>query len=153
MAVSLITDHIYIGDVEDAKGWEGPLLCVLENLPDIEPNHAIWIPIIKNRLEKVMMKDKDGKDTDYMTHEYVDHAIPQQLDLVSSIMDIILESGEDLLVHCGAGQERSPLAVTYYLHKKWNIPLEDAFAKVKEKRPEALNRLYWLNKEEDHGKV
>jgi len=148
MTVSLITDHIYIGDVEDAKGWEGPLICVLETLPDIEPNHAIWIPILKNRLEKVK-----HKDSDYTYHEYVDHAIPQQLDLVSSIMDIILESGEDLLVHCGAGQERSPLAVTYYLHKKWNIPLEDAFAKVKEKRPEALNRLYWLNKEEDHGKV
>ena len=148
MTANKIIHDIWVGDLEDAKVWEGPLICVLETLPDIEPDHAFWVPIIKNRLEKV-----EHKESDYTYHEYVDHAIPQQLDLVASLMDIILASDEDVLVHCGAGQERSPLAVTWYLHKKWNIPIEEAFAKVKEKRPQALNRIYWLNKEEKHGNV
>ena len=145
MTANRIIHDIWVGDLEDAKVWEDNLLCVLETRPDSEPERALHIPILTLRFEKTMMKDKDGKDTDYMIHEYVDRALPVQLDAVAHVIQNHVDAGTKLLLHCGAGIERSPLALTWYMHTRAGLSLEEAFEFVKSKRPQAQNRLEWLN--------
>jgi protein-tyrosine phosphatase len=43
-----------------------------------------------------------------------------------------------ILVHCGAGQERSPLVVQYYLVRYHNLSADQAFAIIKTLRPEVF---------------
>ena len=145
MTANQIIHDIYIGDLEDAKVWDGNLLCVLETRPDSEPENALNIPILTLRFEKIMMKDKDGNDTDYVTSGFVDRALPVQLDAVAHVIQNHVDAGTKLLVHCSAGMERSPLALTWYMHTRAGLSLEEAFEFVKSKRPQAQNRLEWLN--------
>lgn len=149
MPANQIIHDIWIGDLEDTKVWEGNIICVLETRPESLSIDALHIPILTLRFEKVMMKDKDGKDTDYMTHAYVDRALKVQLDAVAHIIQNHIDAKEKLLVSCGAGMERSPLAVTWYIHTRLGLTLEDAFELVKAKRPQAQNRLEWLNSEKN----
>jgi len=149
MTANQIIHEIWIGDLEDTKVWEGNIICVLETRPDSLPIDALHIPILTLRFEKVMMKDKDGKDTDYLIHEYVDRALPVQLDAVAHVIQNHVDAKQKLLVSCGAGMERSPLAVTWYVHTRLGLSLEDAFKLVKTKRPQAQNRLEWLNDEKN----
>lgn len=56
-----------------------------------------------------------------------------------------IEAHPRALVHCGAGIERSPLTVTWWLHKKRGMTLEEAWATVSAKRPQAQDRrAAWL---------
>lgn len=67
--------------------------------------------------------------------------------LASTIHSILnMNSSQYVLVHCTAGIERSPLVVTWYLHKYLGLSLNDAFYEVQQNlRPEALNRLNWIS--------
>jgi hypothetical protein len=42
--------------------------------------------------------------------------------------------------------ERSVLAVVWFMANTWGMTLENALAKVQEKRPIALDRLSWITK-------
>jgi len=145
MPANQIIHDIWIGDLEDALVWDGNLLCVLETRPERLPVDALHIPILALRFEKTFMKDKDGNDTNYQISGFVDRALPVQLDAVAHVIQNHIDAKERLMVHCGAGMERSPLALTWYLHTRMGLTLEDAFALVKTKRPQAQNRLEWLN--------
>ena len=48
-----------------------------------------------------------------------------------------------ILVHCGAGQERSPLVVALHLYKL-GMELSDAYDLIQAKRPQILRRYDWL---------
>jgi len=72
-----------------------------------------------------------------------------KLNLLAALIPQGLLRGR-VLVHCAAGVERSPLAVSWYLlhyrsEFKFNS-LEEAFALVKSKRPNVENRLDWIRK-------
>jgi len=71
------------------------------------------------------------------------------LELISHIIQNHVESKTKLLVHCMGGMERSPLALTWYMHERKGMGLNDAFDYVKLKRPQALNRIQWLNTTND----
>ena len=61
------------------------------------------------------------------------------------ILDGLLQKGP-VLVHCGAGIERSPLMVTWYLLWKGLYPdLDSAFKFVQSKRPQAQDRTWWID--------
>ena len=144
MTANNIIHNIWVGDLEDALVWDGNLLCVLETRPEKEPKRALHIPILTLKWEKTFMKDKDGNDTNYQISGFVDKALPVQLDAVAHVIQNHVDAKEKLLLHCGAGMERSPLALTWYLHTRMGLTLEDAFKLVKEKRPQAENRLEWI---------
>ena len=123
---SEILPHLYIGDSTDAKEFKGHLICVLEGILDDEPPHAMWVPVM----------EVHGAE--------VTHAKIPQLELVCLAIQNFLVNQEDIMIHCGAGMERSPLVVTYFLHKYGGMGLEEAWQYVKLHRPAALNRLQWL---------
>lgn len=64
----------------------------------------------------------------------------KKLDAVSDLIDKLIRQGKTVLVHCGAGMERSPLAVAWYLHKAGGLSIGRAYDLVKEKHP-ATRRL------------
>lgn len=74
------------------------------------------------------------------------------LDQARMIMDAFAGSGEELLVHCGAGIERSPLAVAYWLcfRKEVNLSghIQDSYDYIKKIRPQVQYRgLWWIHNE------
>lgn len=53
------------------------------------------------------------------------------------INKIHIENPKDkLLCHCGAGQERSPLVIAYYLVRYENMKVDEAYDFIKQRRPE-----------------
>jgi len=55
-----------------------------------------------------------------------------------------LRAGRRVLVHCGAGVERSPLAVAYYLHRDHGLSWDAAYALLQRRRPQVADRRSWL---------
>ncbi|MGH7901441.1 MAG: dual specificity protein phosphatase family protein, partial [Thermodesulfobacteriota bacterium] len=85
-----------------------------------------WIPILKY---------DDNRDA---------FADRKQLDVVVEVIHSALKRGQKTLVHCGAGIERSPLAVVYYLCKKKGMTIEQAYKLVISKRSIVQDRRSWL---------
>ena len=123
---SKILPHLYIGDSHDAKQFKGHLICVLEGIPDDEPPHAMWVPVMETH----------GTEVTY--------AKEPQLELACLAIQQFMALSEDVMVHCGAGMERSPLVVTWFMHTHGGMGLEEAFKFVKRHRPASLNRLHWI---------
>ena len=125
-----IIDHLFLGEFADVPFYmrdfpEGEILCVLENRPEKEPPKAFQIPII------------DLQSFGYRVKE-------EQLGQTFKFINRMLSAGDDLLVHCMAGQERSPLVVAYYLAHNYGITLDMAYKKVKKKRPQIFDRSDWI---------
>ena len=121
--------NLWVGNLNDAvlagAGMNGPffIFCVLEGKPSEEPPNATWIPIL----------DSTGQ-----------RAVLGQLDATAEIIHAALQSGQRVLVHCGAGVERSPLTVAWYLHRKHGKTLDEAYALLLSKRPIVQDRQAWL---------
>ena len=49
-----------------------------------------------------------------------------------------------VVVHCAMGIERSPLTVVWYLHKYHKKTIDEAYDLVREARPVAVERRYWI---------
>lgn len=49
-----------------------------------------------------------------------------------------------VLVHCGAGVERSPLVVAMWMLVRFNLTLDEAYKWIKQERPIAEDRRAWL---------
>ncbi len=73
------------------------------------------------------------------------HADPHKLDLIAEMIWWRLQCGKKVLVHCIQGQERSPLAVAWYL--AWSgeaSSLTRAYERVAKAHPRTERRDKWL---------
>jgi len=133
MTQNHIIHGIFVGDIDDARKWKGNKICVLEKYPDdyTQTEKSVLIPILSH--EHNHLEDENAE------------AMMPNLDLVAHVIQNHVDVGEELLVHCVGGMERSPLAVTWYLHSKLGLDLDRAFDYVKQRRPQAMNRIQWLN--------
>jgi protein-tyrosine phosphatase len=114
-----IIDNLFVGDMVDARaGFDGLIICVLEEKPFDEPPNATWIPFLAEGL--------------------------RSLDLTAEIIDNALTGGRAVLVHCGAGSERAPLTVAWFLNQRRAMSLDDAYALLKRLRPIVQDRRFWL---------
>lgn len=136
-----IRPGLWLGDQDDAlmlaaKGFIP--VCVLETLPWGEPNKAYWVPILvpQRSLSTELLHWQIGADK--ASHE--------QLDLVTLLVGNLLAEGRQVLAHCAAGVERSPLAVAWYLMKKEGLTIDEAYAEIKKKRPFVADRRLWLRR-------
>lgn len=112
--------RIFIGDLGDCLNSDKPNhLCVLEMHPPL--CRGAQIPFLAADGDRVL-------------------ASTEQLDRIADYID----SHPDILVHCAAGIERSPLAVTWYLYRKRGLSLNTAWLFVSKWRPQAQDRRAWL---------
>ena len=111
-----IIDNLFVGGLSDAQaGFDGLIICVLNEKPIDEPPAAIWMPF------------------DIGT-----------LDIIASIIDNGLASDRRVLVHCGAGSERAPLTIAWFLSRRREMSLDAAYDLLKRKRPIVRDRRSWL---------
>lgn len=55
--------------------------------------------------------------------------------VMRQVYDTILRHPKDILyIHCYEGVSRSAICMIYYIHKKYNLSIEDAIEYVKQKR-------------------
>ncbi|MDG6918447.1 MAG: dual specificity protein phosphatase family protein [Nitrososphaerota archaeon] len=142
---SPIFENLFLGDYLDAMKWSenslGRIICVItEKPPHLLPN-SVWVPIM---------------DIDCGSHTIDDikcRANVAALEAVSNTIDMILDSGERVLVHCALGRDRSPLAVAWYLHQKARISLDKAYEIVKSCRPMVYPHPNWVSSIEVDGKT
>jgi predicted protein tyrosine phosphatase len=130
--------EVWIGDQSDAINHAGHfdvVICVLEGCAtDPKKVHP-----------RAPMKTNHFAIVDYMADDPDPRrARIEELDRVAEFIYIHYLAGKRILVHCGAGIERSPFAVTWFLMKKKGMQWDAAFAVVQRMRPQAMPRDYWL---------
>ncbi|MDG6913575.1 MAG: dual specificity protein phosphatase family protein [Nitrososphaerota archaeon] len=127
-----ILPNLFLGDLADARGWQGFAITVLEYRPPELPTNVIHIPIVD-------ANGTPGSDDA--------HVLFVQLEALVMVVDAAMARGEKVLVSCGQGMERSPLAVVWYLFRRKGMSVEEAYRLVKERRPQVIEHLEWLHGE------
>jgi protein-tyrosine phosphatase len=115
---SEIIPNLFVGDLQDAQKFEGIIVSVLPDVPEIEPKRSIQIPFLAN-----------GRAT---------------LDSTAALIDAALGLNQRILVHCEEGCERAPLVVAWFLRTRRGMTLDEAYALLKERRPIVEDRRRWL---------
>jgi protein-tyrosine phosphatase len=64
----------------------------------------------------------------------------RSLEIAAEIIDNARAGDQRILVHCGAGSERAPLTVAWFLHRRRAMTLDEAY----DKRPIVQDRRFWL---------
>jgi len=128
-----VMPNVWVGSGSDAyEVKDNPkyhLICVLEQKPVGFLKNFSWLPVLS--------KDEEGFDVARM----------ESLDVISSEIDKLLARGFIVVVFCGAGMERSPLAVAWYVHKTVGINIEDAYCWVKKHRRITTPRMEWIKED------
>lgn len=109
---------LYVGDLQDAQRFDGVVISVLPDVPEVEPAHAIHMPFLAR-----------GRES---------------MDETAELIDAALARGERVLVHCEEGCERAPLVVAWYLRARRGLTLDEAYALLKSRRPIVEDRRRWL---------
>lgn len=126
-----IIENLWLGDANDAQHWSSPQdsLCVLEAGRSVEGE--LWCPILEMIAGRVIAR-------------------AERLDEAARIIRHKLKARARLLVHCGAGVERSPLTIAWYLVKsdraRWPS-MRDAYAHIMQRRPVVGDRQFWLERQ------
>ena len=124
-----ILPHLWLGDLNDS--FTAPedfiILCVLEVRYPLLPKRAILQPILEMSPNGPQM-NMNG------------------MEKACKIIDGVLNDEKNILVHCAAGVERSPLTIVWWLHTRMGQSLDVAYDFVKSKRSIVENRLIWLPK-------
>lgn len=121
MLASEIVPCLFVGSKDAAQNFLGEVICVLEQPYWNGHRAGRWMPILD-----------DGVAT------------RANLDRVAFTIERLLMNRKRVLVHCGQGVERSPLAVAWYLRSYRDYTLDDAYALLKRKRPEVEDHRAWL---------
>jgi protein-tyrosine phosphatase len=121
---SEVVPGLFVGGRPDAAGFDGFRLSVLDDPGDSTPAEA-HIPILTG--------EDGGVD-------------PVALDRAAETIDAALREGRRVLVYCGHGARRSPLAVAWYLHRRRGLSLSDAYVALRTARPRVEPASSWLAK-------
>lgn len=114
---------LFVGGWKDAERFSGARFCVLDEAPDGMP---------------------EGKHVAIYNGEK-DAPILENLDRVAGLMHAAQARDEKVLVYCGHGIRRSPLAAAWYLHRYAALPLDEAYARVRAVRPQVEEAKEWMD--------
>jgi protein-tyrosine phosphatase len=117
-----IAPGVFLGGWNDAVKFDGKKFCVLDEAPDDMP------PATHVRIYD----------------EAMDAPIVANLDQVASEMNSARQAQQPVLVFCGHGVRRSPLAAAWYLHRYEKLSLNDAYAKIRSVRPRVETAQEWI---------
>lgn len=136
--VTKICDFLYLGDINDAKTFDGEVIMVAQDTPRDQQDHSYWIPCFKIETEWDKEELIHGQDVEVKI-------IKNNIDLVIQRIRECGKYNEKILIHCIAGIERSPLIIAKFLHDYNGMNWDEAYDYIQKKRPEVQNRLQWLN--------
>jgi hypothetical protein len=123
---SEVSPGIFVGGLQDAAGFVGTRFCVLDERPaelDDLPG-TTHVPVY------------DGAS---------DSPVRENLDRLASLVKAAHDRKEPVLLFCGHGVRRSPLAVAWYLHRTQSISLDEAYARVAAERPGIQHVKEWAS--------
>jgi hypothetical protein len=124
---SEIAPGIFVGGWKEAVGFEGTRFCVLDEAPEDMPP-ATHVRIYDEGAER---------------------AIRENLDRVAAAMKAAHDQGEPVLVFCGHGIRRSPLAGAWYLHRTEHLSLDAAYDRIRSVRPKVEHAREWAGNATD----
>jgi len=117
-----VAPGVYLGGWNDAVKFQGQKFCVLDEAPDGMPSAT-----------HVRIYD-----------EAKDAPIVPNLDRLASEMNAARRANQPVLVFCGHGIRRSPLAAAWYLHRYEKLSLADAYARIRSVRPRVETAAEWI---------
>jgi histidinol-phosphate aminotransferase len=121
-SISEVAPGVFVGGRKDASSFSGTRICVLDERPDGIPP-ATHVPIY------------DGGS---------DRIVPKNLDRVAQLVGAARARGEPVLVFCGHGVRRSPLAAAWYLRRTEGLSLDAAYARIRTARPQIETAREWV---------
>lgn len=119
---SEIAPGVFVGGWKEALAFEGERFCVLDEKPDDMPK-ATHIPIYDDR---------------------ADRPIVENLDRVAEGIQEARKRNEPVIVFCGHGIRRSPMAGAWYLHRYENLSLDEAYDRIRAVRPKVEHARDWV---------
>jgi protein-tyrosine phosphatase len=111
-----------LGGRNDALKFSGRRFCVLDEAPEGMPPGT-----------HVQIYDEDK-----------DAPIVANLDRLATEIAAVRASREPVLLFCGHGVRRSPLAAAWYLHRDQRLPLEEAYDRIRAVRPKIETAREWI---------
>jgi hypothetical protein len=120
---------VWVGGWKDAVAFEGSRFCVLDDVPEEMPA---------------------------ATHRRIydaasDRALTKELDELARAMAKEHDAGRPVLVFCGHGVRRSPLAAAWYLRRTEGLTLSEAYERVRAVRPKIEEAREWIGNPEGLG--
>jgi protein-tyrosine phosphatase len=117
-----VAPGVFLGGWKDAVKFTGRKFCVLDQAPEDMPT-VTHVPIFD--------EEKDAP-------------IVANLDRLATEISAARASGDSVLVFCGHGVRRSPLAVAWYLHREQKLPLVMAYNRIRAIRPRIELPSEWI---------
>jgi protein-tyrosine phosphatase len=117
-----IAPGVFLGGWTDALRFTGKRFCVLDDAPEDMPP-ATHVPIYD---------------------EATDAPIVPNLNRLAAEMASARHAHEPVLVFCGHGVRRSPLAAAWYLHRYERVSLDQAYARIRSVRPKVETAQEWI---------
>jgi len=128
---SRVAEGLYVGGWSDATGFAGTRICVLDAREDDAPaDHQI--PIYDGALKAALVSN---------------------LDRIAELADQARAKGDDVLMFCGHGVRRGPLAMAWYLRRHDGGTIDDAYARIEAVRPQVERASRWIRNWNDPGRT
>jgi Dual specificity phosphatase, catalytic domain len=120
---SEIAPGIYVGGWNDAVHFSGARFCVLDEVPAEDLPADSHVPIYD---------------------ESADAPLRANLDRVVRLVETARKQERPVLLFCGHGVRRSPLAGAWYLHRHEGISLDAAYDRIRSVRPKVEHVDEWV---------
>ncbi len=121
-SVSEVAPGVFVGGWKDAARFVGARFCVLDE-PEPEMPADAHRPIYD---------------------EAKDEPIRANLDEVAELVRGARKRGKPVLLFCGHGIRRSPLAAAWYLHRTEGLTLDAAYDRIRSVRPRVEHVREWV---------
>ena len=112
-----------MGGWKDAERFEGARFCVLDEVPDGGAPADAHVPIYDPAAEAPLREN---------------------LERLVTLVDDARAGGKPVLLYCGHGVRRGPLAGAWYLHRHNGISLDEAYRRVAAVRPKIEHAKEWI---------
>jgi len=123
---SEVWPNVWVGDLDSAHALIGNpqwwIICVREGAHTPPGENVTCLPVLKKKFAR-----------------------RGRMEQIAREIDKRLAEGKQVLVHCWAGIERSPLAVTWWLRTRQGMSLNQAYKHIRKSRWIA-DRRHWMTR-------
>jgi protein-tyrosine phosphatase len=121
-----VSPGIFVGGFKDAAGFVGARFCVLDERPE-------------------ELDELPGTTHVPVYDEASDSPRRENLDRLASLVKAAHDRKEPVLLFCGHGVRRSPLAAAWYLHRTESLSLDEAYERLAAARPGVQHVREWTS--------